>query len=231
MLLFCNSCERATERLEQFPVFGIDISHHQSKVNWDTLAAQNVQFAFVKVTEGKRHVDSFYMRNWLEMKRVNIKRGAYHFFRPAIAPELQAQNFINNVLMEYGDLPPVLDFEVTDEQPREVIIAQMKIWLRLIEVEYSVKPIIYTHYKFYNQYIAGEFDTYPIWIAKYGSTEPKLAANTNWIFWQYGNRGTLRGIAGYVDFNAFYGSAEQLDSLCISGATLSDKLSPRHRKL
>ncbi|MFM2266795.1 MAG: hypothetical protein RL757_236 [Bacteroidota bacterium] len=215
------SCEADTERITDYPVQGIDISRYQEKINWDTVATQGINFAFVKATEGRQHVDNSFKTNWAEIRRVKIRRGAYHFFRPAIPPREQAENFMEWVELGYGDLPPVVDFEVTDELPRDLIIARLRELLRMLEIEYGTKPIIYTYYKFYNQYIAGEFDQHPIWIAKYGNTPPRLAANVVWQFWQYGNRGKLNGIKGYVDFNVFNGSARQLDSLCLSGASLS----------
>ena len=154
------------------------------------------------------------------MKRVGIKRGAYHFFRPTIPAEEQARNFMNVVDMQYGDLPPVLDVEVDENLTREEVVKGIKDWLYLVEMEYSIRPIIYTHYKFYNKFIAGEFDKYPIWIAKYGGEAPRLGS-VQWTFWQYGNRGILRGVEGNVDFNVFKGSHEELEKICLSGAMLS----------
>jgi lysozyme len=220
-LILATGCEGDTERMTNYAVHGIDLSRHQSKVNWDAVAADGISFAFVKATEGRRHSDTFYCRNWAEMKRVGIKRGAYHFFRPSIDPKEQADNFIANVDMQYGDLPPVVDVEMDDDMPREEVAKQLKTWLYLVEIKYSIRPIIYTHYKFYNKFIAGEFDKYPIWIAKYGGEAPRLGGSAKWWFWQYGNKGKINGIDGYVDFNVFYSTKEDLESICLSGAMLS----------
>ncbi len=221
LLALCLSgCDSDTERVEGYDVHGIDLSHYQAKINWDAIAAQGISFAFVKATEGRQHLDKKYCENWQEMKRVGIKRGAYHFFRPTIPAKEQAQNFMNVVDMQYGDLPPVLDIEVDESLSREEVIAGLKEWLYLVELEYSIRPIIYTHYKFYNKFIAGEFDKYPIWIAKYGGDAPRLGS-VKWSFWQYGNRGKLNGVEGYVDFNVFKGTHEELEKMCLSGAMLS----------
>jgi lysozyme len=221
LLLGATGCEGDTERLSSYAVHGIDISRHQSKVNWDAVAAEGISFAFVKATEGRRYSDTFYCRNWAEMQRVGIKRGAYHFFRPSIDAKEQADNFIATVDMQYGDLPPVVDVELDDDMPREEVAKQLKMWLYLVELRYSIRPIIYTHYKFYNKFIAGEFDKYPIWIAKYGGEAPRLGGQARWWFWQYGNRGKVKGIDGYVDFNVFYDTREELEKICLSGAMLS----------
>ncbi len=221
LMLSVMACESDTTRIEGYEVHGIDISHYQSNVRWDMIAAQGISFAFVKATEGRQHTDSLFCRNWEQMQLHRIKRGAYHFFRPSIDGEIQARNFIQSVDMTYGDLPPVLDIETDDDLPRAEVIRQLKTWLYWVELEYSIKPIIYTSYKFYNKFIVGEFDKYPIWIAKYGGDPPRLGAGVKWWFWQYGNRGRLDGIDGYVDFNVFYGSREDLEHICLSGATLS----------
>lgn len=213
-------CDSDTERMEGYEVHGIDLSHYQSKISWDSVAAQGIAFAFVKATEGRQHLDKKYCENWQEMKRVGIKRGAYHFFLPTIPAEEQARNFMNVVDMQYGDLPPVLDVEVDQNLSREEVIKGIRDWLYLVEMEYSIRPIIYTHYKFYNKFIAGEFDKYPIWIAKYGGDAPRLGS-VQWTFWQYGNRGILRGVEGNVDLNVFKGSHEELEKICLSGAMLS----------
>jgi lysozyme len=230
ILFWATGCESDTERLTGYSVHGIDLSRHQSKVNWDAVASEGISFAFVKATEGRRYSDTFYCRNWEEMKRVGIKRGAYHFFRPSLDAKEQADNFIATVDMQYGDLPPVVDIEVDDDMSREEVGKQLKEWLYLVEIKYSIRPIIYTHYKFYNKFIAGEFDKYPIWIAKYGGEAPRLGGSARWWFWQYGNRGKIKGIDGYVDFNVFYDSREELDKICLSGAMLSGLEKPTIRE-
>lgn len=42
----------------EFPVRGVDVSAHQGRVDWPTLASQGIDFAFVKATEGSSFVDS-----------------------------------------------------------------------------------------------------------------------------------------------------------------------------
>ncbi len=225
-LQILSSCSPLTERIKDYDVHGIDISHHQSAINWDTVAAQDIAFAFVKATEGESHGDSLYCHNWAAMKRIGIKRGAYHFYRPSKPAELQARNFIELVKMEYGDLPPVLDVEVLDGIPKYSLINGIRTWLFTVEIHYNIKPIIYTNIKFYNKYLAGHFNDFPVWIARYNSKPPRLADNKKWYFWQYGNQGRLNGISGNVDFNVFNGSLTELEELCLAPkAVLSDNSS------
>lgn len=210
-----SSCRQETERMDDYAIQGIDVSHHQAFVNWDTVYQQAITFAFVKATEGATLRDTQYCFNWDEMKRVGLKRGAYHFFRPMTPAVEQARNFARWVELEHGDLAPVLDVEVLDGVSKYALISRMRTWLAFIEVRYGIKPIIYTNLRFYNRYLAGHFENYPIWIARYNTREPRLACGRDWQFWQYGNRGQIKGVSGYVDFNVFNGSFKELDLLCL----------------
>ncbi|MEM0994599.1 MAG: glycoside hydrolase family 25 protein [Bacteroidota bacterium] len=214
-LLGFSSCEEQTHRMLAYDVHGIDVSHYQSDIDWEKIAEQSVHFAYMKATEGKTHVDSRYHINWEESKAAGIKRGAYHFFRPATPSLEQANNFIEAVALQAGDLPPVLDVEVLDGMSKIELIIALRLWLKHVELHYGVRPVLYTYQKFYNKYLAGHFDEYPIWIARYNSRRPMLADRTNWHFWQYGQKGRLEGINGDVDFNIFQGSMQELEELCI----------------
>lgn len=215
------SCNRPTIRMNDYAVHGIDVSHHQSFINWDKVAEQNIHFSFAKATEGMDFVDTLFCHNWEEMNRVGLLRGAYHFFRPQSDATLQAANFLNWVDISFGDLPPVLDVEVTDGVESEALIQGIKTWLKLVEQKTLIKPIIYTNQKFFNEHLAEHFHDYPIWIARYNAFfDPNMDNNREWHFWQYGNRGRLEGIHGNVDFNVFQGSLPELEDLCY-GANLA----------
>ncbi|MEM1122373.1 MAG: GH25 family lysozyme, partial [Bacteroidota bacterium] len=205
LCLFLCSCNRSTERLEGFAVHGIDVSHHQLEINWDTVATQRIDFAFIKATEGRDFQDHCFTHNWQELKRVDIKRGAYHFFHPTLSAETKAANVIRTVDRQFGDLPPVLDFEVVNDVAKEEVIQKVRTWLAIIERYYKIRPIIYTNQKLYFQYIRNNFADYPIWMARYNILEPIMLAENDWQFWQYGNKGSVKGINGNVDLNVFNG--------------------------
>ncbi|HMQ49929.1 MAG TPA: GH25 family lysozyme [Saprospiraceae bacterium] len=222
------SCQTETIRMETYEVHGIDVSHYQSRINWDTVMDQEIHFAFVKATEGVSHADSLFCHNWQEMKRVGIRRSAYHFFRPSSPAYEQAYNFFSVVTLQDGDLPPVLDVETLDGASKYELITGIRTWLYLAEIQYSMKPILYTNLKFYNKYLAGHFDDHPIWIARYNNKEPRLACGRDWQFWQYGNRGTLKGIDGHVDFNVFHGNLIELEKMCLAAHTVLSENNNSH---
>jgi len=213
LIACCCSCSQDTERRDDYAIQGIDVSRYQSVVDWDKIAAQEVHFAFIKATEGATHTDSLFERNWKQIRAAGIRRGAYHFFRPRTPAVDQANHFVAAVRLENGDLPPVLDIEVLDGINPRTLVPALKTWLVLIRRHYGVLPILYTNLHFYNKHLAGQFADYPLWIARYGDELPVLACGRSWQFWQYGSRGTLEGIDGYVDFNVFAGDWDLFNQL------------------
>ncbi len=213
---FLFACNDQTVRKQNFDVHGIDVSHYQKEIDWEKVAEQDIHFAFIKASEGETYKDSFFCENWMEMKAAGIKRGAYHFFRPTLSAEMQAANFIEIAELGDGDIAPVLDIEVTDNVSSEELRSQVDIWLQIVEDHFKMKPIIYTYQNFFNDHLAGHYNDYPVWVARYSSwRNPRLSANQNWQFWQYGNRGVLQGIDGPVDFNVFKGTREELENYCL----------------
>jgi lysozyme len=215
-MFFLHSCELETKRMRGYEVHGIDVSHYQSIINWDLVAQQQVDFVFVKATEGETFTDSMYCINWNELERLGMRRGAYHFYRPGVPAELQAANFISEVSMQAGDLPPVLDVEVMEGSTARDLVQGIRTWMYLVESHFKIRPILYSNLRFYQRFLAGHFVDYPVWIARYNTLVPHLGDEKTWAFWQYGNRGRMDGIEGHVDFNVFHGSLLQLDELCLN---------------
>lgn len=204
-----------TARRGDYSVHGIDVSHYQARIIWDSLPAQDIRFVFIKATEGQDLTDSLFQRNWHAAREAGLYRGAYHFFRPGTPVLQQVLHFIRTVPLAAGDLPPVLDVEIDRGIETEELIAHIRAWLTLIEAHYGVKPMIYSNQKFYNRYLAGRFDDYPLWIARYHHRHPEIAGERRWLFWQYGDRARLTGIQGYVDLNVFAGPLDELEALRI----------------
>jgi lysozyme len=202
---------------EGYSVYGIDVSHHQKKVNWQLVRENEVAFAFVKATEGRTIKDKQFEHNWEGAGAAGIVRGAYHFYVPHLQPEQQAENFIATVKLQAGDLPPVLDVEVRGRKPVEQLRQELKVWLQQVEEAYGVKLILYTGYSFYKDYLDGHFNDYHLWIAHYKVPKLKLEKSNKrkLAFWQHTDGGAIQGIEGEVDCNVFYGSMRELRSVCV----------------
>jgi len=205
---------------DSYTIFGIDVSRYQNEIDWEKVAAFeaepfSVEFAFIKATEGNKMVDPAFKKNWKEARKNHILRGAYHYFKPAVDAEKQANHFCRKVELIIGDLPPVLDIE---EIPRNMtsreLVKNVLIWLQIVERYYDVKPLIYTNAKFYELHFRNtEIDQYPLWIAHYYTSRP--ATLSEWEFWQFSDKASIDGIDAPVDVNVFSGNAVQLNALLV----------------
>ncbi|PRY11280.1 lysozyme [Pontibacter ummariensis] len=202
---------------EGHTIYGVDVSHYQQEIDWHKVRESEMVFTFIKATEGETLKDKLFQQNWEQAGEAALMRGAYHFYLPYLSPEKQAKHFINTVSLSTGDLPPVLDIEVRGRKSVKQLREDLSVWLQLVEVAYGARPIIYTNYKFYQDYLAGYFDTYPLWIAHYRVPKLKLEKSNklNLTFWQHTDEGTVEGIKGAVDCNVFYGSMRDLKSICV----------------
>src|SRR5690242_12636409 len=124
-------------------ISGIDLSHHNGAVDFAQLVSSGVVFAYIKATEGRFTQDRFYEANYVGLRDKNIFRGAYHFFYPNFDPEEQAENFLSVVTqLGPGDLPPVVDIEVSGEESPTAIAAALQLWLDTVEEDLDRQPII-----------------------------------------------------------------------------------------
>ena len=200
-------------------VFGIDFSHYQGLVDWDKIKQfknkKEISFAVVRATMGRKKKDNYFTHNWRSSKRIKIIRGAYHYYRPNENSTQQAKNYIKRVKLQKGDLPPILDIEsISRTQSVRSLQVGLKNWLTIVEKHYGVKPIIYSGDKFHKLYLRGsEFKGYILWVANYNCVnQPKTKG---WNFWQFSEKGSIKGINEHVDLNVFKGTKQELEQILI----------------
>lgn len=196
-------------------VYGLDVSHYQGNIDWPRLKAENndfpMQFVFIRATTGVDR-DSEFKDNWKAAKTQGYLRGAYHYYRPDENSLKQADNFIKNVTLSKGDLPPVLDIEkIPNKQCMDSLRNGLRRWLDKVENHYGMKPIIYSGESFYTDYLKEEFAGYKLWIANYSFFEDEI--KKDWLIWQFTDKATVNGITGPVDVNIYNGNIEGLKGM------------------
>lgn len=181
--------------------FGIDISHHQEDIDWETLLNESdydslLHFVYFKVSEGSSHEDQKWMQHQKTLKNKGIHHGAYHFFLPKIDAKEQANHFLSKWTKTKSDLPPVIDVEIEDKN----LIQGTLLWLKEVENRTGVRPIIYTSTHLFERYFKSSFKEYNFWVAGY-SKEPESTKDPRVLIWQYSDKGRLPGIKTTVDLN------------------------------
>ena len=224
---FTHHYYKTSSRPSDFPtgfeIHGIDISHFQDVVEWNKLQAINTegdtihfQFVYIKATQGILIEDNMFDENWEEARDHHIIRGAYHYFLPDRNPQVQAINFIANVKIRPGDLPPAVDIEEAQGQSKEQIVSALKEFLSYLEDHYKVKPVIYSNINFIEDYLMDDFKDYNFWVSHYELDHLDIDEDSlKWVFWQHSNKSDLLGISGNADVDVFNGSKAQFDSLLV----------------
>jgi len=195
-----------------YPVRGIDVSHHQGKINWKRVAKEHIQFVYIKATEGATFQDPRCKYNWAQARKHGIIAGAYHFFNFCTSPVKQATNFIRMVPNKKNSLPPVIDIEFIGYckvKPSKLVYEKsVRKFISLLEKHYKKRPVIYTTYESYNGYLDTLFSNHSLWIRDMFFS-PTLKGSRQWHIWQYSNRGHVQGIKGFVDLNVFKGTRKE----------------------
>ena len=206
------------------PPHGIDVSHHSGDVAWSEVVGDGLVFGLAKASEGVDYTDPMFATNWEKMKSARIIRGAYHFYIPDDDPVEQARNFIQNVSLGPGDLPPVVDIEKAGKIKGEVLANQIKQWLDLVEGHFGIKPIIYTTPNFWDANVGGDFSGYHLWISNFGTDTPRLPkAFTQWLIWQYRENVPILGVADGADLSKLNHELIELEAVLFPPVAAAEK--------
>lgn len=192
---------------------GVDVSHHQGAIHWQTVKSQGYEFAFLRIgyrgygTEGPVCLDETFFQNIEQAHKAGMDVGVY-FFSQAVNEEeaLEEAEFVLENLSGYElELPVVYDPENildaearTDHVSGEQFTKNAKVFCEKIREE-GFEPMIYSNMLWEAfQWDLEELTEYPVWYADY---EPKPQTPYDFSFWQYTNEGVVEGISGNVDLN------------------------------
>ena len=161
---------------------GIDVSHYQGSIDWDAVAAgENISYAYLKATEGATLVDDTYARNLAEARRVGLKVGSYHFYRPGTDWQEQLENLTSTVKPGEQDLLPIIDIEHRGSCSREKFVNDLRSFIAKVTEVYGKKPLLYTFHNFYNRHLVGLFPDCKWMIARYREDEPTLNDGKDYV--------------------------------------------------
>jgi lysozyme len=199
-------------------VIGFDVSEYQGEIEWervDSLENRKLHFVFIRATAGSDKVDAKFKSNWAKAKENQFICGAYHYYRPNENSIEQAKNFVKTVRLRKGDLPPVLDIEqLPESQSIDSLKVGLKRWLDYVDKHYKVKPILYSGESYYEDFLKDEFEGYTFWIANYNPWKETM--DDEWDFWQFSEKGVVKGINEKVDINIYNGTPKMLKYATIS---------------
>ncbi|MEU9095390.1 GH25 family lysozyme [Streptomyces sp. NPDC048428] len=216
-----------------YGVRGVDTSHYSHPENkvidWKQVRRAGYAFMYAKATEGTTHRDRWFAPDLLDAKAAGLFRGAYHFYGTTAGKD-QAESFVATVRKAGytgkapGELPPAIDLELKNGRtcPKNFSTAGLRTFLRTVDAEMKVRPVIYTTEQFVKACMNGDgsmFADHMLWQPRYrsGASEPTTVpgAGSRWKIWQHSETGTVPGIESRTrtDLNVFRGSVAELKRL------------------
>jgi lysozyme len=199
-----------------YAVQGIDVASYQGYPNWTSVKNSGKTFAITKATEGTTYTNPYFATNWARIKAAGLIRGAYHYGRPGTDPVAQANKFCDVVAPTSGDLQMTLDIETTDGKTPSQVRAWIVAFINRIKARTGRPGIMYTGFYFWRDSAGnGSNLDCPLWLAAYtASPTPYIpAAWSTWSFWQYTSTGSVPGVSGNVDRDAWNGTVANLNNL------------------
>lgn len=203
---------------------GIDVSHHQGKIDWQQVKDSGVEFAIIRVGYRSRDTGTIYedrqaAYNMKNAINAGIKVGVY-FFSQAISEyeAVEEASWVLDYIQKYQiTYPVVYDCEyigqyrtgaagVTKTQRTDYAIAFME---TVRNSGYT--PMMYASKNGYskNWETSRMANRYKIWVAQYpAKTVDPLVDKTTYTgkydMWQYSSKGSVPGISGNVDMDVSY---------------------------
>lgn len=194
----------------------IDVSEHQGYIDWQRAKASGVEGAIIRISYGwDNGYDKWALRNIQECQRLGIPFGiySYSYSYDANTARAEAQDIVN-LMRQAGVYPNTLKYPVFYDLEKwswkghqvptnpDVYASIVDTWMNIVRgAGYDGQVYSYT------SYINTALNRSSIhnrigWVASYGS---RVGFNTslNKRGWQYTSTGSVAGINGYVDLNAF----------------------------
>jgi len=188
--------------------YGIDVSSHQGVIDWDAVAADGIEAAYIKASEGGAFRDSRFIGNWRGATQAGLRVGAYHFFTLCRDGDEQAGNLLQAMAQVSSpgsrtSLPPVVDLELggncADRPPVEVVSARLVDFVSRVEAATGQRVLIYVADSYETRYPLPPSITRDRWVRRIG-----LRPDGPWVWWQVHAGASVEGISTPVDLDVIH---------------------------
>lgn len=187
---------------------GIDVSHHNGEINWESVRNSEIEFAIIRTGYGMEipnQKDKEFEHNYSECKRLGIPVGAYHYSyaKSVEAAKKELEFFLKIVSGKQFEYPMFFDIEDVslnslDKQTLTDIVIEFCGGLR----EAGYYAGLYSNPNWLcNMLDFKRLKGFDLWLAKWGSKSDQGFEES---MWQYSSRGRINGIAGDVDLDISY---------------------------
>ena len=206
---------------------GIDVSKHQSVINWDKVKPQ-IDFAILRCGFGNDIAgqdDVQFASNIAACERLNIPYGVYLY--SYATTEAMIDSEVAHTLRLIGSHKPFvvyIDMEdgSTANLGKTKLTAFAKRFCEAIKSK-GFKVGVYANQHWFTNYLdvkALHDCGYSIWCAKYSDNAPNI--DVEYDIWQYSSKGSVDGIKGNVDMNYMYNDIRNASESVSAKKTVSE---------
>lgn len=185
-------------------VTALDVSQYQGDINW---AAVDRDIAIIKMSGGDAglYTDSRATANYYGAKAAGKAVGMYHF-AGGNDPVNEADFFIAACSPLEEDDVMVLDWEIPNSDP----VGWCKSFRDRVHDRTGAWPLLYVNLATLNQYDwSPVLDNSGLWLAAWNNDPEATLTNKVYVMHQYSSNGTVPGIAGRVDLDAWFGTVDE----------------------
>jgi len=188
-------------------LLGIDVSHHQGEIDWESVKKSDVDFVIIRCGYGMDEVpqdDTYFEYNASECERLGIPYGVYLYSYADSVERAQseAEHVLRLINGHKLSFPVYFDMEddTTLESDHAAIASAF-----CRQIEAAGYPVgIYASVTWWREELTDPcFDNWHKWVAHYAET---CGYTGNYAMWQFTDSGTIDGIDGNVDMNYLIGS-------------------------
>lgn len=197
--------------------FVIDISEHNGKIDWAKVKASGVDYVILRCgygyTDDNSQMDKKFLENALELERLNIPYGVYLFSYGSNVHDAyeEAKYTLNIIKGRKISLPVYYDLEYSNyvgELSKSTYVDMAIAYCETIKKAGYTAGIYANTTYWENKLNDSRLDRYNKWVAEYAYADKyyidQLSYKGSYHMWQYTSSGTVPGISGRVDLNAWY---------------------------
>ena len=199
---------------------GIDVSFYQGDIDWNAVAADGVEFAFIRVgyrgwSEGALFEDERFQEYIQGARDAGLRLGVYFFSQAVTREEAQEEaQFVLDRIVDYDiTLPVVYDWEsagVGEEArtyglDRDTLTECASGFCEAVK-DAGYTPAVYFYRSLgYREYKLDKLSNYMLW---FSSVESWPSFYYEFGIWQYSFTGQVDGIDAAVDMDLFFERVE-----------------------
>lgn len=200
------------QQLSHYPVKGVTLNQANGFVDFQQLAHQGYQFAYLRATSGATYTDDQFQSNYDRAQGSNLEIGVYHVYSYTTSPKAQFKNFSQEASRRMGQLPVAVQVTTYGDYDAKYLnqpAPQKRLlqFLTLLQQYKNQRVIIWCTPTVWRALSQSELNQYPAWL----QTTSLSHENKQVAFIAYNDQATIKlnGQSQTVGASVFNGSQRQ----------------------